>query len=177
MAKRKVVEDWQKLVRDEIEFGDVEKLSSITAELDALKTEAFSRLTKLKQGVGCGVIMKNSNEEQEEDDRYNTCFRTVWASFTAGPSTAPFSIIFTIINDEGDESIVIEGDLFHFKNNKCSEVTDEKIEEFLEKAGLENAVALNQPDGDDEDEDDDDEDDDEDNDEDEGVDEAFIAVS
>lgn len=80
----------------------------------------------------------------------------VWASLIAGPSTAPFSITFTNVYCEGEETIVIEGDLFHIEEDECSEVTDDKIQVLLNKAGLENEVALNQPVEDNDEEDNDD---------------------
>jgi hypothetical protein len=163
MAKRKVVEepkvvvDWQKLAGDVIEISDLEKLNSIIAELDALKNKAVSRVATLKKDwVGCGVIMKNSTEEPEVNDRNNTRSRTVCASFTAGPNAASFSIIFTNVeDDESDETVVIESELFHIEDDNFFEVSNDRIEVFLNKAGLENVVSLNWDD-DDEDEDGDD---------------------
>mmetsp|Transcript_3741 Transcript_3741/g.3895 ORF Transcript_3741/g.3895 Transcript_3741/m.3895 type:complete len:202 (+) Transcript_3741:92-697(+) len=145
MTKRKASEDWEKWLGDAIENSekDADELNRIMVKIDAFKTKTFNCLIKLKQSVGCGVIMTKSNENQDHDTGYNMCSRSVNASFTAGPNTAPFSINFENENVEGDDNIKVESELFTFEDGEFSDVADDKIDEFLESAGLIDATPKN----------------------------------
>ena len=84
--------------------------------------------------------MIDSNQSQDQDLGYNMCSRDVSATFTAGPKAAKFSISFSNENVEGDETIVVESDLFRYEDNECDDIDDEEILAFLTKAGLQDAV-------------------------------------
>ena len=84
--------------------------------------------------------MIDSNQSQDQDLRYNMNVRDVSATFTAGPKAAKFSISFRNENVEGDETIVVESELFHYEHGECDGVDDTEILAFLQKAGLEDAL-------------------------------------
>merc|ERR1712185_357021 len=64
------------------------------------------------------------------------CSRNVASTLTAGPKAAAFTISFSCENMEGDETIVVESELFRYEEGDVSDVSDDEIADFLRKAGL-----------------------------------------
>jgi hypothetical protein len=118
-----------------------ESVRAIQTELHILLAGAEARIRDIKCETndftnGCMVKMTASNEHQDQDMGYNICSREVTAQFTAGPEGAKFSISFSNKNVEGDQTIVVESELFNLEEDSFSEVSDEEIGMFLTKAGL-----------------------------------------
>ena len=136
--KRKLASNWASECRSAIEAGDLDTVRNIKKQLETLESEAQGRLIRLQPGTG--VCMIDSNQSQDQDLRYNMNVRDVSATFTAGPKAAKFSISFRNENVEGDETIVVESELFHYEHGECDRVDDTEILAFLQKAGLEDAL-------------------------------------
>ena len=71
------------------------------------------------------------------------CSRSIRAHFTAGPKAATFSIDFSTESDEGAEEIVVESGLFSYdspQGGRSVKVKDDEISEFLQEAGLYEAI-------------------------------------
>jgi hypothetical protein len=136
MSKRKAASSWEAQCRAEIDGGDADAVRTIAKTLEKLQRAVQERLIKQQQVTGCGVCLIKSNQSQDQDVGCNMCSRSVDASFTAGPKAAAFTISFSCEDMEGDETIVVESELFHYEEGDCSDVSDDEIAEFLQKAGL-----------------------------------------
>mmetsp|Transcript_35582 Transcript_35582/g.40524 ORF Transcript_35582/g.40524 Transcript_35582/m.40524 type:complete len:208 (+) Transcript_35582:171-794(+) len=143
MSKRKTCETaWTETVTEEISNCTTDdEVHKIQGKLTTMLDKAKARLVHLRKASkdftnGCFVEMTDSNESQDQDLSCNMCSREVDAYFTCGPNAAEFSIHFSNENIEGDETIVVESDLFRLEAGKVEEVGNEDITEFLKDAGL-----------------------------------------
>lgn len=138
--KRKAANSWALECRSAIEAGDASAVGQIEKQLKTLQWQAQARCIALQQVTGTGVRMVDSNQSQDQDVGYNMCSRSVDSTFTVGPKAVKFSIRFSNENVEGDETILVESDLFRYEDDEFGEVTDADIGDFLLRAGLQDAL-------------------------------------
>lgn len=154
MSKRKAqqalsIVDWKADAAAEIDGCiNEESVRAIQSELNILLARAEARIKDIKIQTndftnGCMVKMTESNEHQDQELGYNMCSREVTSHFTAGPEKTKFSISFSNKNIEGDETIVVESELFILEEGSFGEVSDKEIGAFLTKAGLYGAHTQN----------------------------------
>ena len=113
----------------------------IEAKLNALLASAKDKSLQCKAAEGgVGVVLVDSREDEDQDLDCNMNSRDISSNFTAGPKKARFSISFSIVNEEGEETVTIESELFRFEDGECDDIDDHDILEFLTNAGLQDAA-------------------------------------
>jgi hypothetical protein len=145
------VSSWREEVSAAIENGDAGDVKEIEVQLLALVSAAQHRLKGLKDRTTCTngtcMVLIDSNEYQDQDVSCNMCSRSVSAKFTVGPNRHPFDMSFDNENEDGEETIKIDGPCFEFRSGIKNPVVfhDDKIEAFLIAAGLEAAQPARAP--------------------------------